>query len=366
MSFSIAGVSHSSCPIEVRERLAALDQGRAARAFEAHGFPEVLILSTCNRFEVYAAEYDDGDLPPLERLIATLRELSGTEIDRHIYSSSGEEAVRHLLRVASGLDSLVLGETEIMGQIKQAYKAARDGGRTRKRMNVLFQRALFAGKAVRNRTNISMGQVSVASVAVELAKRIFGRLSEKTVLVLGAGEMAEKTAKHLQSAKASRLCFANRTWKKAAALAERLRAEAVAWESFEKKMVDADIVVASTGATDPIVTVEQVQAALTKRGGRPLFFIDIAMPRDVAPGVHDLDGVYLYDLEDFKGIVSENLSRRSGEVASADEIIKKESERLGLWLAALDEGRATTFRHSDLAGSSHPRVLRSVHVEGQS
>jgi len=243
-----------------------------------------------------------------------------------------------------------LGETEILGQVKTSYENARDGGTTKKRLNVLFQRALFVGKSVRHRTNISMGQVSVASVAVELAKRIFGRLSERTVLVLGAGAMAEKTARHLQAAKAARICLANRTWAKAAALAEKLTAEAVPWDGFPKRIEDADIVVASTGSLEPVLTLEMAERAAAVRGGRPLFIIDIAMPRDVAAGVHSIDGVYVYDLQDLKAIVDENFSRRSAEIKAAETILSAESSKLGRWLAALDAGNELSLKHSDLAG----------------
>ncbi len=356
MSLKIAGVNHCSCPLAIRERLASRGVEAAAQALSSRGWKETVVLSTCNRFEIYTAGGRESSLESSDALADIIGELAGAPVSRFSYRYEGENAVRHLFKVASGLDSLVLGETEVLGQVKKAYEFARKAGTTGKRTNVLFQKSMAVGKAVRNRTNISMGQVSVASVAVELAKRIFGQLTGSTVLILGAGEMAEKTARYLESAKVSKLYLANRTWEKGVALAASLGAEAVRWESIDRVLDVVDIVVASTGAPNVVVTRERVEAALARREGRSLFFIDIAMPRDVSPDVHNLDGVYLYSMDDLKSIVAENLSRREAEIASANSIIHSEAEKMDAWLDSLDSGREIRLRHSHLPGRREPQV----------
>lgn len=363
VSLKIAGVNHCSSPLDIRERLASRGVEAAAQALSSRGWKETVVLSTCNRFEIYAAGGRESPLESSDALADIIGDLAGVPVSRFSYRHEGENAVRHLFEVASGLDSLVLGETEVLGQVKKAYEFARKAGTTGKRTNVLFQKGIAVGKAVRSRTNISMGQVSVASVAVELAKRIFGQLTGSTILILGAGEMAEKTARYLKSAKVSKLYFANRTWEKGVALAENFRAEAVRWESIDRVLDVVDIVVASTGAPDVVVTRERVEAALARRGGRSLFFIDIAMPRDVSPDVHSLDGVYLYSMDDLKSIVAENLSRRETEIVSANKIIHAEAKKMDAWLASLDSGREIRLRHSPLSGRRESRdesVLRRL------
>jgi glutamyl-tRNA reductase len=306
--------------------LAALGAAAAIRALSEAGWKEAVVLSTCNRFEAYAVSEDGRGAEDLARF---LDRFAGAELAAHAYRREGGQALEHLFSVAAGLDSLVLGEAEILGQVKQAYEAALDAGATGRETNTAFQRALYVGKAVRTKTMIGMGQVSVASVAVELAKRIFGRLSESAVLILGAGEMAEKTARHLVSAKVPRLLLANRTRKRALQLAESLSSdvsvEIVPWERFPEAMSRADVVVASTGAPEAVVTREHAAAAAAARGGRSLFLIDIAMPRDVAQGVEEIDGVYLYTMADMQAIVDENVARRAREVAAARAIVAAEA-----------------------------------------
>ncbi len=342
------GVNHRSCPVALRERLAAVGARAALDALKSSGWPEAVVLSTCNRFELFAGGDSVPAANPTGALLSLVDRLAGAPVSEHAYTYAEGEAAGHLFRVVSGLDSLVVGETEILGQVKRAYEAAFESGRTLKRTNVLFQRALFIGKAVRSRTQISEGQVSVASVAVQLARRIFGPLDSSTAMILGAGEMAEKTARHLVSARVRQLHIANRTWEKARALSLRLGAKTAHWDEFPALLSEADVVVTSTGSPKPIISRELVERALARRRGRPLFFIDIAMPRDIAEDVDQLDGVYLYALEDLQGVVAENIARRRDDIASVQAILDSETDKFGRWLASLGTDRELSLKHSDV------------------
>ena len=347
MTLVAVGLNHQTCPLAARERLAALGAASAREALAARGWREVVVLATCNRFEVYAVGVGTG--PELsDALAAFLDGHAGREVSPHLYRFADAEAARHLFTVAAGLDSLVLGESEILGQVKAGYEAAFESDTTGKLTNVLFQRALFVGKAVRGRTGISEGQVSVASVAVEMARRIFGELSASRVLVLGAGETAEKTARHLLSAKVSGLHIANRTWDRAAALAADLKADPVRWEAFPRLLRKVDVVVASTSAPEPVLTVPMAREALAERDGRPLFLVDIAMPRDVAEGVGDLDGAYLYTLSDLGALAAENADKRRGAFTAALAVVSEASASFGGWLESVRSGREVSLRHSTL------------------
>jgi len=347
MPILVAGVSHKSAPLEVRERLAALRPAEVLRGLpEAWG--ETVVLSTCNRFELYSAGSNGlpkGSPDPAE-LLRALEALAKGPLSGQSYVLEGSPAVRHLFSVSSGLDSLVIGEAEILGQVKEAYEAAKDAGRTGKVTNVLFQRALFVGKLVRSTTAVAMGHTSVASVAVDLAERIFGDLRRSRVLILGAGEMAELTAKHLVSAKIGSLTVANRTFERGAELARRFRGEAVAWEAFGDLLSTVDIVISSTGADRAVLTREMVERSLGPRRGRSLFLIDIAMPRDIEDSAGDLDGVYLYSLDDLSAVVAENLTRRRGEVERAAALVEGKTGEFVSWAAAAAAGERVPMRHA--------------------
>lgn len=337
-----AGVSHKTCSVEVRERLAAKGAGAALAALSAEGFPEAVVLSTCNRFEVYACGRG-----PADPLLSFLRRFSGGGPES-FYSFSGSEAAGHLFLVSAGLDSLVVGETEILGQVKLAYEAALAAGATGKLTNVLFQRALFAGKAVRRRTRISAGRLSVSSVAVELARRLFGDLGSSRVLILGAGEMARKTAKAFLGEEVSALTILNRTWEKAAELSRELGrpAEPARWEDLPLRLAEADVVLASTGAPTVVLDRSTVARALEGRPGRPLFLIDIAMPRDIAEDAGALAGAHLYSLQDFESITAENRELRLRETQAAREIVELETRLFARWLDSLERGREFSLKHS--------------------
>ena len=341
MSLTLVGISHKTSSLEARERLALLEPGAVFERLRREGAAEAAVLSTCNRFELYLR----GVSGP--RALELLEEAAGVSLAGRAYVLSGAKAVGHLFEVASGLDSLVVGESEILGQVKGAYETARRAGMTGKLFNVLFQRALYTGKRARSATGIAVGQVSVASVAVQLAESIFGRLDQSEVLVLGAGAMAELTARHLLGRRVAKLMIANRTWERAQELAGLLGAEPLAWDQAPRALSRADIVVCSTSSPRPVVSREDVARAMGSRSGRSLFLIDIAMPRDVEEAVHGLDHVYLYRLEDLEGIVAQNMSSRRGEVERALGIARAKAEEFSRWERSLAEGAELSLRHSE-------------------
>ncbi len=336
--------SHRAKASAAREALAAVPVERVLSELRARGISEAAALSTCNRFELYAVEAGAG------AILGALEELAGAPLAEHVETRADEAAVGHLFAVASGLDSIVVGETEILGQVKTGYEAAKAAGMTGKRLNVLFQRALYVGKKVRTETSIAAGSASVPSVAVQLAETIFGRLEGKSALILGAGAMAELAAKHLAARGAKSLTVANRTWERAYQLAARYQGEAVRWEDFPRELERADVVIASTGAPKAVLTREIVEEAARRRGGRSLFMIDIAMPRDVEESVNEIDGVYLYRLEDLEAIVAKNMASRAECVAAARRVVDAKASEFGAWARSLATGRELSLKHSELAG----------------
>jgi len=345
MSLVLVGLSHKNSPIGVRETLAVLPPAKVFERLRQEGVSEAVLLSTCNRFELYVS-FNGGPSRPPSWVLNLLEKISGTSLSQHAYQRAGSSAVEHLFSVAAGLESLVVGETEILGQVKDAYEAAKAAGMTGKHSNVLFQRALYVGKKVRNDTAIAVGQTSVASVAVQLAETIFGRLSSNSVLVLGAGNMAELTARHLLSQKVSKLLIANRTWERAAGLAGKLKATALPWEEFPKALSEVDIVIGSTGSDKPVLTKAMLAATAEARAGRSLFIIDIAMPRDVEEGAHELEHVYLYRLEDLEAIVADNLKNRGAEVGRAGELVRAKASEFSSWEDSLANGSEISMKHS--------------------
>lgn len=346
----LVGLSHKSgAALAARERLAVLPAGRLFEALKAEGVSEAVVLSTCNRFEIYICDERcrSGDWAR-----ELMERIAGVSVDGQAYTEVDGNAVGHLFSVASGLDSLVVGETEILGQVKSAYEQAKAAGMTGKRCNVLFQRALFTGKKVRHDTAIAVGQTSVASVAVQLAETIFGSLRDSEVLILGAGAMAELTARHMLSKKVAKLTIANRTWDRGKALADRMQAAALAWESFESALEGVDIVIASTGSERPVVTRAAVEAAMARRSGRSLFLIDIAMPRDVEESVHGLEHVYLYRLADLEAIADKNLANRRGEIDRARSLARAKAEELWRWFESLEAGQEISLKHAPAAKKS--------------
>jgi glutamyl-tRNA reductase len=329
MKLFVAGLSYKSAPVEVRERLAV-----HASQLRCHGcrlkiggnLSEVVLLSTCNRVEVYGvAPHVNGNVHRL------FQQLSDGEVDfsPHLYVKEGPEAVQHLFSVASGLDSMVIGETEITGQLKQAYQAAHEAKLTGRILNRAFQTALQTAKEIRTQTNIGRGATSVGSVAVELAERIFDRdLSEKTVMIIGAGKMGEACVRHLSKKGARSVLVSNRSFDRAEALAAEFGGRAIRFDDCLAAMVEADIVVSSTGCPHTILHREDIAGIMPARRNRPLFLVDIAVPRDIASDVQQLSNVYLYNVDDLEVIVRENVRSRELELARCRAIIDERTAAL--------------------------------------
>lgn len=329
MDLICLGLNHQTAPVEVRERFAVPGDklGEASvRLVELPGVSEAVVLSTCNRMEVYmVAEESAAAVERVKGYLASGFSLSA-EDEGHFYEKGKLDAARHLCRVVSGLDSMVLGENEIFGQVKKAYQDALESKATGGVLNKLFQKAFGVGKKVRTKTSIQEGQTSVGSVAVDLAEKIFGSLKESEVMVIGAGDMSRTTAQRMLERGAKKVWVTNRSYENAVALAEEMGGEAVRFEDWTSGLAKVDVVVSSTGASEPVVVKEMVEAVRRKRRFRPLFMIDIAVPRDIDSAVGEIDEVYLYDLDTLQGQVEQNVSKRAEQVRVCDEIIDGEVE----------------------------------------
>ena len=335
----LLGLNHRTAPVEVRECFALKSLGEHPLAVLKRELPEAeeaLFLSTCNRVEFLLVTPKKEDLlRNLKGLLSRITEVEQSRFEPHLYVYEGREAVRHLFRVASGLDSMVLGEPQILGQVKEAYREAVEHRTTGPILNRLLHKTFSVAKRVRTETGIGSHAVSVSYAAVELAKKIFGSLRGRTALLVGAGEMAELAAQHLISAGVSRMLVANRTLSRAIELAERFRGQAYSLEELSECLLETDIVITSTGAPGYVITRGMVKPLLRKRRLRPLFFIDIAVPRDVEPAVNDLENIYLFDIDDLKQVVEENLGRRKQEALRAEKIVEEEVLKFERWLREL-------------------------------
>jgi glutamyl-tRNA reductase len=334
------GISHKTAPVAVRERL-ALPEGRSAsvlREIVRHDeIDEAVAISTCNRTEMYlvagdAVEAESAALASMARH-ASIRP---TELVSAIYSLRDDDAVRHLFEVVAGLDSMIVGEAEVQGQVKRAYEVALVEGVTGPLSNRLFRDALAAGKRVRTETGISRSHASVSSVAVELGRTVLGELQKRSVLLIGAGENGELAARAFHTRGAETVVVANRRYDRALGLAERFGGTAVRFDEMLPKLVETDIVVSSTGSPHQIVGREELADVVAQRDGRPLLLIDIAVPRDIDPEVRDLPGVTLYDMDDLQLEVARNLGSRDAETPRARAIVAEEVERFAEWRTSLD------------------------------
>ncbi len=326
MQLVVLGLNHKTAPVEIRECFSLSEDQIRHGLRHLNQYDEIFecaILSTCNRTEMYAV-IDDADdaLPVLEEYLASMTGGRFTVAD-YLFYYNDDECIRHLLRVAASLDSLVVGEGQILSQVKKAYSIARDSGTTGTVLNTLFHRAIAAGKKVRTRTRIAYNAVSVSYAAVELAKKVFGDLSHSNVLLLGAGEMSELTARHLVDNGVKTVFVSNRNFDRAEALAEKFRGVAVPFEDFMKSAVNADIVITSTGAPHYIIRAWDVAHLMPKRGGRPIIFIDIAVPRDVEPEVAAIAGASLYNIDALEAVVENNIRERFQEAQAAEAIIEE-------------------------------------------
>jgi glutamyl-tRNA reductase len=335
MRLFAVGLSHRTAPVELRETVDFARKGleHALADLSSRGAGrEIVVLSTCNRAEIYAIGDTDETAEQVGRFFSDYHEIAHDRVREHLYVHRGAEAARHLFRVAAGLDSLVVGEPQILGQVKAAYAAASDGQFTAALTNRLFHSAFTVGKRVRSETGLGEGAVSVSYAAIALAKKIFGDLKGRAVLILGAGEMAKLTGIHLQAQRVRQITIASRTLTTAQNLAARLDGVAVAWERVDQALSAADIVVTATGASEPVLTGARVDEVMRHRRNRPLFVIDIAVPRDVDPAVGQVDQVFLYNIDDLRTIVQENLARRGAELARAEAIVDEEVVKYTAWM----------------------------------
>ncbi len=332
MPFVVLGLSHHSSPVTVRERF-AFAEARVPAALQllrdSGAAEEAVILSTCNRVEIYAVT----SLEPAQAFTALQDFLVNCHDYRdpltdEVYRLTEPHSLHHLFKVACGLDSMVLGETEILGQLKKAYDLALQAGHTGGRLNKAFQRAFNVAKQVRTETNIQRGSISVGSVAVELAQKIFTRLSEREVMVIGAGDTSEKTARALLSRGARSIVVTNRTYDKAQLLAQELGGRAIHFEDWDKEFANIDIVISSTAAPRPILDRSKLEPLMKFRRNRPLLLIDIAVPRDIEASVNFMENVYLYNIDDLQGIADDYLKQRKEEVARCEKIIREKAQAL--------------------------------------
>jgi len=336
----VIGLNHSTAPVEVREKITfpGDQDGRVTMLVaDVPGVEEVMILATCNRAEIIATAEDAS--AATERLIEVMgriHELHPDSFKDFLYVKTDGEAARHIFRVASSLDSMVLGESQILGQVKESYRRATAVSATAAILNRLLHRAFFTAKRVRTETGVGSAAVSVAYVAVELAKKILGDLTNKSVLLIGAGEMAELAARHLSGQVDRPVVVVNRTFENACILAKQLDGNAMSMEQLHDALAAADVVITSTGSCEPLIGPREMKLVMRRRRFRPIFVIDIAIPRDVEPEVNDIDGVYLYNIDDLQSVVDENMGERREEARRGEGIVSEEVEKFMNWTRTLE------------------------------
>ena len=338
MEILIVGLSHKTAPLDVREKVSFAENILPEAVKELVSCPNVsegLIVSTCNRVEVYSAvpkRNMDAAREEIATFLSERHEVPREKLDPHLYILSGEECVQHIFRVASSLDSMVVGEPQILGQVKEAFGCAANAQATGNILNRLLHKAFSVAKRVRSETRIATSAVSISFAAVELAKKIFGELEGKTVMLVGAGEMAELAARHLLGNGVEHILVANRTFENAVKLAEEFGGTAVPFDELQQQMELADIVISSTGAPNIIIDKKMVKSIIKSRRNRPMFFIDIAVPRDIDPAVNQVENAYAYDIDDLEGVVETNIKTRSKEAAKAEEIVNGEVQQFNEWM----------------------------------
>jgi len=342
MKLVIVGLNHKTAPVGVREKVSfstdTLERS-LRRLVREYGLNEGVILSTCNRVEVLALSRDadlEKGIMQVKRFLSDSSSIPLETLDEHLYSYCAADAVKHLFRVGAGLDSMVLGEPQILGQVKDSYAHAVEYDSAGVIVNKLYHKAFSVAKRIRTETKIGEAAVSISFAAVELAKKIFGELSGKSVMLLGAGEMAELAAKHLLRAGIREIMVANRTYERAAEFVKDFGGTAILFREFPHHLKNVDIVIASTGAKTFIIREEQVRDVLRDRKNRPMFFIDISVPRNVDPLVNNIDNTYVYDIDDLQGVVASNIKERSKEADEAEGIIEDEIEKFYRWIKSLD------------------------------
>jgi len=332
MEIIIVGLSHKNAPVEIREKLAFQDNELNAALAGLKALPmvkEAVILSTCNRVELYLVvkELEKAE-EAIKEFFSGYHKINRSFFEQHLYTYVGSEALRHIIRVSASLDSMVVGETQIFGQVKEAYARARQNGAVAKIFGNLFQKMFAVIKRIRTETEIGRLPVSVSSIAVDLAEKIFETLEEKTIVIVGAGSMSELTAKHLIKKGVKKVFVSNRSYENAVELAARVGGEAIKYESLYDYVLKADIVIVSTGAPHFVILRDEINRCMQKRNQKPLFFIDISVPRNIDPKINDLENVYLYNIDDLESIVNNNKDERAKCINKAEEIAEKGKEDL--------------------------------------
>ncbi len=340
MKILVAGLNHNTADVEVREKVAfdgsRLDEG-LRRLRELPEIEEGMILSTCNRVELYAHVKDTFKASEsIKNFLSEFHHVNRELLDKAIYTHDDVDAIRHIFRVASSLDSMVVGEPQILGQLKEAFETSLEKKTTGILLNRLMKKAISVAKRVRSETKIAENAVSISFAAVELAKKIFADLSDKVFMLLGAGEMAELAARHLMNNGVKEVIVANRSFERACDLSKEFNGRPVALDDFLREMLHSDIVICSTGAPNYILMKDQMQKVMKERKQRPVFLIDISVPRNIDPKINDLDNVYLYNIDDLQGIVDANMFERKKEAEKAEKIIEEEIEPFLKWLSSLD------------------------------
>ena len=336
----LLGINHKTAPIEVRECIAfSEDESKSAlhSLLRKSFIKEALLFSTCNRVEILlVTDNKTRAVEETKGFIAEFNKIPLEKFEDALYIHEGDDAVRHVFRVASSLDSMVLGEPQILGQVKEAYRIATAEKTSSVILNRLLHRTFFVAKRIRTETGIGGRAVSISYAAVELARKIFGVLADKTVMLIGAGEMAELAVEHLIRNNAVKVWVANRTFEKGVELAKQFNGQAIRFEEIPESLKTVDIIISSTGAPDYVIQRDQVKGVLRKRKNRPLFFIDIAVPRDIDPEINRLNNSYVYDIDDLKGVIDENIEDRRKEAIKGERIVDEAVIRFREWYESLD------------------------------
>ena len=343
MSLQIVGLNHKTAPLEIREKLAFDERSRDSdlkNLADGVNVREALIISTCNRVEILFEGDPTSAFPRITEFLAAEKELSPSLFTKHLYHFSDEQAIRHLFRVAASLDSMIVGEGQILGQVRDAYAIASKAGTVRRKIHKLLHHAFRAAKRVRSETRIGNSAVSVSAAAVVRARKIFGTLNNKTVLLVGAGEMAELTAKALVNTGTSRILVCNRTKSRAFELAQAVGGEVAEFEKLKNVLPEADLVVCSTSAPDFLISSEIVRQSQNIRQLRPALYIDISVPRNVSPAITEIENVFLYDVDDLQSVVEANAEIRRREISLAEKIVDEETAAFWEYLPIFDKGEA--------------------------